>query len=367
MNDADSLRGADMQWQLSEEQEAYQSSLGDWLEHVAPADVVRGWLESEDQATFAHRFASEGWAAVGIAEELGGQGGGLLELCLTAEALGRSAVPSAGWLANVIAVPALAADPESAERAFGDAPVALLTPAEVIPGAGPVLHLDADGRVSGVVPRVLGAAEATRFVAIVGGGAGLSLRLVEAGSAVSLQRHALLDRSRSIADVTLDAAPSEPLNVDAGAFLAGAANRAAVLVAADSLGAMQAMLTMAVDYSKQRHQFGVPIGSFQAVKHAAASILVDIEGARSAIYYTAAAVDGDGELSDLQAAAVKAQVTAAGVKAADSALTLHGAIGYTWEHDLHHYFKRAKLNEHLFGAPGRWNERIADGLALAPL
>jgi alkylation response protein AidB-like acyl-CoA dehydrogenase len=356
-----------MQWQLSEEQEAYRSSLGDWLDNVATPEAVRGWLESEDQATFERRFASDGWAAVGTGEELGGQGGGLLELCLTAEALGRSAAPSAGWLANVLAIPALAADPVSAELAFGDAPVALLTPADMIPGAGPTLTVDSEGRVSGAVRRVLGAAEGTRLVAVVQGEGGFCLRLVAPGSGVSIRGHSLLDRSRAIADVTLDAAPSKPLDVDARMVVAQAASRAAVLVAADSLGTMQAMLSMAVEYSKQRHQFGVPIGSFQAVKHAAASILVDIEAGRSAIYYTAAAIDGAGDHHELQAAAIKAQVTAAGAKAADSALTLHGAIGYTWEHDLHHYFKRAKLNEHLFGAPGRWNELIADGLGLATL
>jgi alkylation response protein AidB-like acyl-CoA dehydrogenase len=102
------------------------------------------------------------------------------------------------------------------------------------------------------------------------------------------------------------------------------------------------------------------------VKHSAATILVDVEAARSAIYYAAASVDAGGPLTGLHAAAVKAQVTAAGVRAADAALTLHGAIGFTWEHDLHLFYKRAKLNEQLFGSPSRWNERIADGLDLLP-
>jgi alkylation response protein AidB-like acyl-CoA dehydrogenase len=149
-------------------------------------------------------------------------------------------------------------------------------------------------------------------------------------------------------------------------FLDTCAARAAVLVAADSLGAMERMLDMAVTYSKHRHQFGVPIGSFQAVKHAAASILVDVEAARSVVYFAAASVDDRGPLSALHAAAAKAQVTAAGTRTGDAALTLHGAIGYTWEHDLHLLYKRAKLDEHLFGAPKTWNERLADRLPLTP-
>jgi alkylation response protein AidB-like acyl-CoA dehydrogenase len=129
---------------------------------------------------------------------------------------------------------------------------------------------------------------------------------------------------------------------------------------------MERMMEMAVEYSLQRHQFGVPIGSFQAVKHAAASILVDVEAGRSGIYYAAASVQAGDNDCALHAAAVKAQVTAAAVRAADSALTMHGAIGYTWEHDLQLFYKRAKLDEALFGAPGVWNERIARGLNLTP-
>jgi alkylation response protein AidB-like acyl-CoA dehydrogenase len=344
-----------MRWQLSEEQEAYRESFGAWLTAVAPTDVVRGWLDELDLDAFPRRFEKDGWVGVGLSEEQGGQGGGLLELALTAEALGGSAAPSSDWLASVLVAPALS----------GESGV-LLTPAESVPGEAPRLVLDESGRVSGHVPRVLAAGQATRFVAIVLDPEGvLRLRLVEAGDGVLVERRSLLDRSRAVADVTLSAAPSQPVDVDAAQFLQECAARAAVLVAADSLGAMQRMLDLAVTYSKQRRQFGVPIGSFQAVKHAAATILVDVEAARSAIYYAAASVDSGAAVSDLQAAAVKAQVTASGVRAADSALTLHGAIGFTWEHDLHLFYKRAKLNEHLFGAPSRWNDRIADGLDLA--
>jgi alkylation response protein AidB-like acyl-CoA dehydrogenase len=138
----------------------------------------------------------------------------------------------------------------------------------------------------------------------------------------------------------------------------------AVLVAADSLGATERMLELAVEYSKQRHQFGVPIGSFQAVKHAAATIEVGVEAGRSAVYFAAASVEAGLPECSLHAAAVKAQVTAEGARAADTALTMHGAIGYTWEHDLHLFYKRARLDEYLAGKPVAWNERIADGLAL---
>jgi alkylation response protein AidB-like acyl-CoA dehydrogenase len=128
------------------------------------------------------------------------------------------------------------------------------------------------------------------------------------------------------------------------------------------------MLDLTVAYAEQRHQFGVPIGSFQAVKHAAATMLVAVEAARSVVMFAAASVDLPADERDdrwlLHAAAAKAQVTAEAAHAADTALTLHGAIGYTWEHDLQLFYKRAKLDRELFGSPEVWNELIADGLRL---
>ena len=353
-----------MRWQLSEEQEAYRETFAGWLADVAPSDVVRRWLDAGDARPFADCFVRDGWSGVGLPESVGGQGGGLVELALTTELLATACAPSASWLATSLAAPALAPGPDVAAALDGE-PVALLCPADVVPGDGPRLTLDGEGRLHGAVRRVLAGDVATRFVAVVDGPDGTpSLRLVPAGDGVRVVARRLLDRSRSVADVVVDDAVSEPLDVDAPAFLAGCAARAAVLVAADSLGAMTRMLELAVEYSKQRRQFGVPIGSFQAVKHAAATILVEAEAARSAVYFAAASVDAGGPQSDLHAAAVKAQVTATGSRVADSALTLHGAIGYTWEHDLQLFYKRAKLDEYLYGRPATWNERIADGLAL---
>jgi alkylation response protein AidB-like acyl-CoA dehydrogenase len=345
-----------MEWKLSEEQETYQETLRGWLADVAPAERVREWQdagETSDPAPFVERYAADGWPGVGIAEEQGGQGGGVVELALTAEELGRAAAPSAAWLATVLAVPALGTFPEQT--------TAWLLPAEELPEAARVeVSLDAEGRVTGGVSRVLAGAEAAAFVVPVGDG---SLRLVAASEAEVTARR-LLDRSRSVADVRLDGAASTPLEADAATALRRTTDLAGVLVAADALGAMERMLELAVEYSLQRHQFGVPIGSFQAVKHAAATIEVAVEAARSAVYFAAASLDAGLEESGLHAAAVKAQVTAEANRAADTALTVHGAIGYTWEHDLHLFYKRARLDVALLGEPVRWNDRIADALAL---
>jgi alkylation response protein AidB-like acyl-CoA dehydrogenase len=354
-----------VEWNLSPEQDAYQEAFRGWLSDAAAPDVVRRWLDAADAAAFEKLFTDGGWGGVGLPTELGGQGGGLVELALTAEELARAAAPSAGWLATVLAVPALAraGHRDLAELALAGQTAAYLVPAECVPDEAPPLSVDETGAVSGSVPRVLAGGTAVRFVVL----AGRELRLVEADApGVTRTGRKLLDRSRSVADVTLDHAPSRRLELaDPGEVLRQASARAAVLVAADSLGASSRMLDLTVAYSKQRHQFGVPIGSFQAVKHAAAMILVGVEAARSAVYFAAASVDSGGPESFLHAAAVKAQVTAEGARTADSALTLHGAIGYTWEYDLQLFFKRAKLDEKLLGTPAQWNERIAAGLALA--
>ena len=126
------------------------------------------------------------------------------------------------------------------------------------------------------------------------------------------------------------------------------------------------MLQLAVDYSKQREQFGRPIGSFQAVKHAAAQMLVTVESSMSIALYAAQSIEEGLPTCATHAAVAKAQVTGHAAELADSALTLHGAVGYTWEHDLHLFYKRAKLDRVLFGTPSAWNDLIADALPLIP-
>lgn len=354
-----------MQWTLSEEQEAYRDTLRSWLADVATIARVRQWLDDGDLRSFWERLAAEGWSGVGSPESAGGQGGGVVELALTAEQLGRAAAPDSTWLATVLVVAALGDAADTVADALEGAGAALLVAAEDIPVGARRLTVDDEGRVSGRVPRVLGAGSVQTYLAVVRRGEADELRLVRADDGVSVTPHRPLDRARDLGDVELVDAPSQVVGaVDVDEALDRATELAGVLVAADSLGATERMLEMAVEYSGQRHQFGVPIGSFQAVKHAAATIEVGVEAARSAVYYAAASVDVAHEESRLHAAAVKAQVGAAGVAASDSALTMHGAIGYTWEHDLHLYYKRARLDAVLLGSPSSWNERLADFLAL---
>jgi alkylation response protein AidB-like acyl-CoA dehydrogenase len=356
-----------MHWELSEEQDLFVTSLREWLQERAESSAVRSWLDAADHTHFERLFVEEGWAGVGFDESFGGQGGGVLELALTGRELGRAAVPSTGWLQSAVVVPALAGEVDMLQAAVESGEVtALAVRADRIPSATSVRS--SSDRLRGRIPCVLGAPRARRLVVPIRDGDTTSLWLVDcADTGVGIHPRSLLDRSRDVADVTLDDVAARQLNVDAGAVLGEMTIRAAVLVAADALGACERMLQLAVDYSKQRHQFGRPIGSFQAVKHAAAQMLVTVESSMSIVFYAAQSVEEAQPERATHAAVAKAQVTGGSAELADSALTLHGAIGYTWEHDLHLFYKRAKLDRVLFGTPAAWNERIAMTLPLLPL
>ncbi|ODU07138.1 MAG: acyl-CoA dehydrogenase [Pseudonocardia sp. SCN 72-86] len=353
-----------MRWELSVEQADFRAVLADWLGETCATGVLRGWLDTGDHSAFEERFAGDGWFGVGSAEDLGGEGGGLVELALASEELGRRAAPASSWLGAMLALPALAAMPEAAKALLAQGlSTVLAVPAGAVPAG--VTHVsECGGGLVGTVPTVLGAVGARRLVVAVGP----VLQLVDVDQpGVTITKRALTDRSRSVADVVLDGAHGEVIEgADVAAVLEAVAHRAAVLVAADALGTMERMLDETVGYVKRRTQFGVPIGSFQAVKHAAAEILVKVEAARSIVYLAAAAVEAGTDDAPLLAAAAKAQVCAAASAAADTALTLHGAIGYTWEHDLQIFYKRAKLDAELFGSGAAWNDRLADRLALLP-
>jgi alkylation response protein AidB-like acyl-CoA dehydrogenase len=230
------------------------------------------------------------------------------------------------------------------------------------PGARPDVVVGR-GRLTGRCPAVLGAATAHRLLVPTTNG----LFLVDAGEVgVTRRAVALTDRSRSLADVELDGVRATPVPAPVAEVVAEAGLRAGVLVAADALGVLQRMLDMTVEQVLGRRQFGVAVGSFQAVKHAAAEMLVTLEAARSIVYLAAASVQAGHPDATLHAAAAKAQVCADVAAAADTALTLHGAIGYTWEHDMQIFYKRAKLDATLFGSAAAWNERIAAELPLLP-
>jgi len=167
-----------------------------------------------------------------------------------------------------------------------------------------------------------------------------------------------LDRTRRVSAVGFDSAPAVELRGGA-ALYARLLNIGSIAIASDSLGGAQRALDMAVDYSKIREQFGKPIGSFQALKHAAAEIVADLEPARSLLWYAAYAQDSLPDAAPRCAAMAKARLCEIYSRTTDRAVLMHGGIGFTWEHDIHLWFKRSRFNESFLGAPPYHRERVA--------
>ena len=201
-------------------------------------------------------------------------------------------------------------------------------------------------------------------------GGGVSLFLVP-GNAQGVRRSLLdtMDATRKQAEVVLDSVEVDPdalLGEIAGgwAIVEDVMHTAVVALAVESIGGAQRCLDMAVEYAKDRHQFGRPIGSFQAIKHKCADMLVAVESAKAAAYYAAWAVGEWNDEVPLVAPLAKAYCTEAFYHCASENIQIHGGIGFTWEHDAHLYFKRAKSNELLYGKPTEHRKVLAGRLGL---
>jgi alkylation response protein AidB-like acyl-CoA dehydrogenase len=197
--------------------------------------------------------------------------------------------------------------------------------------------------------------------------AGLSLFAVEE-NAPGLTRTPLatMDQTRKQARLELSGTPARLIGADGGASagLSKTLDLAAVALAAEQVGGAQRCLDMSVEYAKQRVQFGRPIGSFQAIKHKCADMLLEVESAKSAAYYAGwAAAEASDELG-VVASLAKAYCSDAYFHAAAENIQIHGGIGFTWEHDAHLYFKRAKSSELLLGDPTYHRELLAQRIGL---
>ncbi|HEY7522024.1 MAG TPA: acyl-CoA dehydrogenase, partial [Methylomirabilota bacterium] len=194
---------------------------------------------------------------------------------------------------------------------------------------------------------------------------GLSLFLVPKGAkGLEVKLLPTMDQTRKLCEVTLrdvTVGADALMGAKDGAWapLSRVLDRATVALCAESCGGAQRVLDMTTDYAKIRIAFGKPIGSYQGVKHKAADMLVEVENAKSLTYYAAWAVDENVPEAALAASMAKAYASDAFRKVAGAGIQLHGGIGFTWEHDLHLYFKRAKSSEFTFGDATHHRERVA--------
>jgi acyl-CoA dehydrogenase len=331
----------------------------------AAADSALGW--SADLWSRLNGELEVGGLAV--PEGLGGAGFGVREVAVVLEESGASLLPEPVLASAVLGCRALASadDPEGVAdlRAEALAGVTVLT---VSLGAGldAVCH-GSSWLLTGSVTGVLHAESSDRVVVVAGTEAGPGLFLVAREHCSAAPRQ-VVDLTRRQADLTLDAVPAVLLVAAprSEAVVADLHRVALVALAAEHAGIVARLLDLTCEYVVQREQFGRPIGSFQAVKHRLADVLVDRERALSAARYAAALLDSDADPdeADLAAAIAAAVCQDAALRTAHEAVQLHGGIGFTWEHQAHLYFKRANSSELLFGDPTYHRELLAQRLGI---
>lgn len=368
-----------MHFGFTEEQEAFRESVTRFLAKHAPVEAARAAAESPagwDPALWARTNDQLGVAALAIPERFGGFGFGWVELAAFAELAGAHLLCSP-LLPTAMAVEALigAGDEAACERWLPAVAAAESTAAVVFPvGAGwrgrphavRAEQTPAGWRLTGTRGRVLGAVGATFLVVAAFTDDGEALFVVPSETdGVEVERLTTMDETRRKADVRFDCElpASARLAEDASRARARARQRGAALLAAEHVGGAQRCLDDAVEYAKVREQFGRPIGSFQAIKHKCADMMLRVESARSAARAAAWAIDAAGE--GASAAASEAVACAATYCAeayffcAAESIQIHGGVGFTWEVDAHMHFKRATNGRSLLGAPDDWREAIA--------
>ena len=311
-----------------------------------------------------------GWAATLIPETMGGMGWGWQEAGVVAEELGRSLAP-VPFLSNALVVPSglrtithPLADAAMAAAARGDARVAVAgLPAQR--GRDGVIDVEggsAGQRLHGTCSFVLDAVDTERFVVVARRRGETVLALADAGPAVNIRRHELFDASRAAASVSFEGAPARLVAEGAAADHAIAAMEAALAVglACDSLGGAAHVLAETVAYARHRVQFDRPIGSFQAVKHRLADLYVLLQGTTAVVEAAVrqlASADATATPHPALGSLAYAYAVDAYARIAGDAVLVHGAIGFTWEHDLHRYLKRATLNRQLAGSTRAHRDR----------
>jgi alkylation response protein AidB-like acyl-CoA dehydrogenase len=369
-----------MYFDLTDEQQAIKSTARDFLAARYKSERIRTLAESEhgfEQSDW-EEMAELGWPGLALPEEWGGQGLGIVDLAVLFEEMGYALAPSP-LLSTTVAGLALALNGSDEQRERWLCPlasgavrgtVALFdagTPATI--GSFEMeAKADGDGVVlDGEKVLVIDAASADFFLVATADGRRHIVERKADGVTVTPEKSIDLTRRlysvrfdgvRVASEATLDGGQPEYLPV---------LHRACVAIAAESTGIAQRTMEMAVEYAKDRRQFGRPIGAYQAVSHRCAQMLLETENSRSAVYGAAWAADAEPDSLPLAASMAKAYASDAGWRVPDASIQVHGGIGFTWEHDLHFFLKRGKANASTFG-DARWHrERVADlVLAEAP-
>jgi alkylation response protein AidB-like acyl-CoA dehydrogenase len=354
---------------LNQDQLALQASVREFLAGRYPIERVAELSDGDgfDAASWSE-VADLGWTALSVPEAEGGLGLGFVEEMIVAEQLGRALFPGPFLSTVVLALPALreAEDLREAVVAGKSAATVAWTGADgELRTSGLALRATGQGRLSGEASFVPDLAAAHVVVVAGEGPDGVGLWAVERdGDGVSWETLPTVDGTRRLGRLSLDAAPGRALASGAAAegLLLDLRNRALAALAAEAVGVASSALELAIEHAKSREQFGRLIGVYQAVSHTLADAFIETESARSLAYWAGWAVANGAEEAADAAAAAKAYAAEAAVASCERAIQVHGGIGFTWEHPLHRYYKRALGIAAFMGWPAEHRARVAASL-----
>ena len=370
-----------MDLEFSAEQEELRAAIAAVLRRECPPTLLRAVVEGTGSAAgLWQSMVALDWPALTVPADCGGLGGGFLELAILAEELGKAVAPGPLFATATQFVPVVRelGTPAQRSRFLGAVATGALRGTLALAEHSWALdEISLEARSTGegwlLTGQKSAVIEGTRVeeVAVVGRDSDgrLGVWIVPGHSAVAKPTNAL-DGSRQLATLCFDAVPVGPdrhlgsPGVDATTGVRRAVEEATTALALETLGTCQMIFDIALQYAKDRVQFGVPIGSFQAVKHKFANLLIALERARACCYFAAATIAGDDDRRPLAVAMAKSAVGDCQRVVAQEGIQSLGGIGYTWEHDMHLYVKRAKTSEELFGSARKQRAIVAELLGL---
>ena len=330
--------------------------------HFAPTDeqntlqeVARDFLAANPTPAWEQLIEEQGWQAIAIPEEYGGFGCGFVELALVAEEIGRALAP-VPLLSHTLASHCIATAGDEAQKQRWLPELAAGTRATAARGTLRATRTSAGWHIVGEATRTIDGVGAQLVVVQTGQG----LFVVEDGRFEALAQPSL-DPTRPLAKLKFDTEVGEEARLG-GANLSAALTGGWVLLAAEATGVAEACMDASVAYAKIRVQYGKAIGSFQAIQHKCADLLLLVESARSATWYAAWAVDAEAKDADLAARTARAYAGDAAFRCAADNIQVHGGVGFTWEHSAHRYFKRARADQALLGHPRSHRAAVAEHL-----
>jgi len=351
-----------MEFDLDADQRALRDAARAFLEREAPVSYARTMMDDERgyREDVWQKMAGLGWMALPFPEDAGGVGQGFVALAILLEEMGRVLLPGPYFSTVVLAGHAIAEAGFEAQRKDLLLAVSAGELMAAFASAAGTVTAGRGDRLEGEARFVFDGAGAGRVVVAATTGEGTALFITAPGDrGVTASPVEAMDATRKVAHLRFDGAAAGRLGEEDGGAVQRVLDRACVGLAAEMLGGAERVLELSVDYAKQRVQFDRPIGSFQAMKHRMADMHLDVESLRNAVYHAAWAIERDHPDASLAASVAKAYASDAFRRVASSGIQVHGGIGFTWEHDMHLYFKRAKASEVAFGGADHHRERIA--------